>query len=96
MWEEGEEPRILNSRLSLLQLGRPAALMKTSEQTDCPTLLETGGRERERERKTKRWEGDDETNWLKARSELSWFWTRHFVLFTGNMFPVSAPCRAVR
>lgn len=31
MWEEGEDCRILNSRLSLLQLGRPAVLMKTSE-----------------------------------------------------------------
>lgn len=49
-WEEGEKRRVLNSRLSLLQLGRPAALMKTSEQTDCPTLLETRGRERAREK----------------------------------------------
>lgn len=32
-------------------------LMKTSEQTDCPTLLETRGRGRI----TKRREGDDET-----------------------------------
>lgn len=74
-WEEGEELRILNSRLSLLLLGRPAALMKTSEQTDCPTLLESRGQERERERKTKKWEGDDETNWPKARLKPSWFWT---------------------
>lgn len=49
-WEEGEKRRVLNSRLSLLQLGRPTALMKTSEQTDCPTLLETRGRERAREK----------------------------------------------
>lgn len=58
--------------MSLLRLGRPAALMKTSEPTDCPTLLETRGRGRERERETKRWEGGDETNWLKAslRAEL--------------------------
>ena len=49
-WEEREKRRVLNSRLSLLQLGRPAALMKTSEQTDCPTLLETRGRERAREK----------------------------------------------
>lgn len=56
-WEEGEERRILNSRLFLLQPGRPAVLMKTSEQTDCPTLLESRGRGRI----TKRWKGDDET-----------------------------------
>lgn len=42
--------RILNSHLSRLLLGRPAVLMKTSEQADSPTLLETGGRVSERER----------------------------------------------
>lgn len=49
MGEEREVRRILNSHLSRLLLGRPAALMKTSEQTDSPTLQETEGRERERE-----------------------------------------------
>lgn len=77
-WEEGEERRILNSHLSFLLLGRPAALMKTLEQADCPTLLDSRGRER----KTKKWEGHDETKWPKARLEASWFWTQCFVLFT--------------
>lgn len=45
MSEEGDDCRIFNRRLSRLLLGKPAALMKTSEQADCPTLLETRGLE---------------------------------------------------
>lgn len=45
---------ILNSHLSRLLPGRPAALMKTSEQTDSPSLQETEGREGERESKRRK------------------------------------------
>lgn len=66
-------------------------LMKTSEQTDCPTLLETRGRGRDRGRKTKRREGNDETNWLKAQLVLGWFRTRRFaVQHVPEVCPMSA------